>query len=65
LSRHFTLAELLGFFRRKYANVDCFTVIRSLVWFEDAESEPEPVSLMGTSWEDVKTCLRAAVAALD
>ncbi len=63
LERH-TLPELLDFFSSKYRASDPFTVIRSLVWFEDAEQEPDPVSMAGRTWEDVKEGVIAAVEKL-
>jgi hypothetical protein len=39
-------------------------VIRSLVYFDDAEGEAEVAALDGTSWERVKETIKAAVAGL-
>lgn len=61
---HFPLPEMIGYFTGKYASADPFTVIRSLAWFEDAESEPDPVALDGRTWAGVKDRARAAVAGL-
>lgn len=48
------LSEKLGFFSTIYPATDPFTVIRSLVWFEDAEQEPDPIPLAGQEWRDIK-----------
>jgi len=40
-------------FVRKYSNTDRFVAIRSLAWFEDAESEPQPVA--PDTWSAVKS----------
>jgi len=56
------LGEMIQFFEMKYPDTDRFTVIRSLAWYEDAESDPDPVSLTGMSWEDVKEKVSDAVA---
>lgn len=64
LLKYFTLPRMLGFFAGKYPLTDPFTVIRSLAWFEDAEAEPDPVTLDGTSWTTVKDLARKAVAGL-
>jgi predicted nucleotidyltransferase component of viral defense system len=61
LRNHHTLAEMIQWFEEKYRNADRFTVIRSLAWFEDAEAEPEPVSLDQTDWQSVKATIRAMV----
>lgn len=64
LARHHPLSAMLGWFERKYRNADRFTVIRSLAWFEDAEMEPDPVSLSDTSWQDVKSTIRRLVSGI-
>lgn len=64
LLEHHTLPQLLDFFASKYRASDPFTVIRSLVWFEDAEQEPDPVSMAGKTWEDVKARVIAAMGDL-
>lgn len=58
------LQRMIGFFERKYPATDPFTVIRSLAWFEDAEMEPDPVSLRGVTWDRVKARVSEAVAGL-
>ena len=60
----FSLEEMIGFFTRKYRRTDPFVVIRSLAWFDDAEAEPDPVSLAGLTWKEVKAKTREAVAGL-
>lgn len=64
LLKHQTLIEMLGFFSRKYTNTDPFAVIRSLVWFEEAEQEPDPIPLAGQKWVKVKQVVTDAVARL-
>lgn len=64
LLEHYGTPEMLDFFCRKYPASDPFTVIRSLAWFGDAESEPDPVSLKGVTWEDVKRQVKMVVARL-
>jgi hypothetical protein len=36
-------------------------LMRSLAYFEDAESDEDPVSLTGVSWEEVKGGIMGAV----
>ena len=64
LERHHSLPTMLEWFETKYLAADRFTVIRSLGWFEDAELEPDPVSLIGNDWQSVKTQLRSMVSKL-
>jgi hypothetical protein len=40
-------------------------VIRSLAWFEDADEEPDPISLVNAAWPDVKASISEAVACLN
>lgn len=61
---HHALEEMLGWFEAKYRNSDRFTVIRSLGWFEDADIEPDPVSLRGAKWDDVKALVRSEIVKL-
>lgn len=65
LQQHVPLPKMIEWFEQKYRSADRFTVIRSLVWFEDAELDPDPVSLTATTWQDVKNAIRNAVAKLD
>jgi hypothetical protein len=64
LLKHFSLTEMLGFFSQKYPNTDPFAVIRSLAWFEDAEQEPDPIPMIGQSWESVKRIVSDSVGGL-
>ena len=51
------MARLRRVLLEKYGDrrVNCYHVVRSLVFFEEAEGEPDPVSLNGTTWEEVKS----------
>ena len=63
LLKKYSLAELIGFFEKKYSNIkyNILHVFKSLVYFEDAENEPSPIMLRETNWEDVKDVIRKAV----
>jgi len=50
----YSLPELLDFFEKKYRNINSFTVVKSLTYFDDADIEPDPVSLNGMSWNQIK-----------
>lgn len=58
---HFELPELFDFYTRKFKSRDTFHVLRSLSYFEDAEDEPDPVTLKGQTWESVKHRIGEAV----
>ncbi|MEN8795618.1 MAG: nucleotidyl transferase AbiEii/AbiGii toxin family protein [Akkermansiaceae bacterium] len=53
LLREFSMKELLDFYLRKYPNVDAFTAVRSLGYFDDAETDPDPQGAL-ESWTTVK-----------
>ncbi len=61
LLREFELAEMLEFYERKYPEHDVFPVLKSLVYFEDAEGEPELVMVEAVDWEVVKERMRKIV----
>lgn len=61
LLKLFSLTELLSFFEEKYAQINSFTVMKSLTYFADAEADPEPMSLVDTSWHEVKSTLSSLV----
>lgn len=64
LDRHRTLPDYLDLFRRKYSRRDVGHVVRSLVYFADAEEDPPLKLLEPISWDQVKADLRGAVASL-
>jgi hypothetical protein len=58
LLNYFSLRELLDFYNEKYADGSEFLVIKSLQYFEDAESEEFPEMIMPVGWEELKTKIR-------
>lgn len=64
LYRGTALDAALDMFRRKYANEDVGHVIRSLVYFEDADREPRPDGLTNAQWHRVQSDLRRWVRQL-
>lgn len=55
---YFSIQDLFEFFERKYQQLNSFTVVKSLVYFADADLQPEPISLQNVNWRDVKENLR-------
>ena len=51
------LARALDLFCRKYGESGRLLAVRSLLWFDDAEVEPDPMYLNGWSWSDVRSRL--------
>lgn len=58
---HYSLPEMLEFFKRKYQNDDIGYVVMSLTYFEDAENQDDPVVFQKMTWDDVKNKVRATV----
>ncbi len=54
LLQHFSLAEMINFYLQKYADGSLFLVVKSLVYFEDAEQDMMPFMLIPVKWEIVK-----------
>ena len=61
LLQHFTLAEMVVFFEKKFPQVGTFHVIRSLTWFEDAEKDQDPDLFEEVSWHEVKIFITTTV----
>lgn len=61
LLQHYSLAEILGFYKQKYAQNDIWFIVRSLTYFEDAEHSEEPIVLHNQKWEQVKLAIINAV----
>jgi hypothetical protein len=61
---HFTLDEMLGLYRRKFAVEDVGHVVMSLTYFDDAELEETPEMLWDIDWEGVKKTIEGWVSGL-
>jgi len=60
LQRH-SLSQLLDWYAAKYPDGNAYLVLRSLVYFEDAEIEPMPNMLKPVEWDAVKRTIESAV----
>jgi hypothetical protein len=58
---HRPLQELLSDYQRKFGVEDIGPVLYGLVYFEDADEEPNPVTLWEVSWSEVKNEIRSWV----
>ena len=54
LLKHYSLSEILQFYRQKYPENSFFRALMSLTYFDDAELQMMPVMLSGVSWEEMK-----------
>jgi len=57
----FSLDEMIGFYRAKYSSRDIFHLLRSLVYFNDAELQKDPDPLKKVTWSQVKSKVQKAV----
>ncbi len=58
---HYTIKEMIGLYKQKYTSDDIGFVVRSLIYFDDAELQSDPISLKNTRWPDVKKKIEIAV----
>ncbi len=61
LLQHFSLNEMLGFYKIKYNTNSIYNVIRSLVYFADAENEPMPKMYISVIWDEVKSVIKESI----
>ena len=64
LDRYRSLPDYLDLFKQKFSKRDIGHVVRSLVYFAEADDDPPLKLLEPISWDQVKTDLKAAVAGL-
>ena len=62
LLNHFSMKEIIQFHRQKFPdNSILISIPSALTYFEDAENSPDPISLKGQTWYQVKKTLQQAV----
>ncbi len=65
LLQQFALPEILDLYHKKYQHSTIFHVIKSLTWFEDAETDPDPIVLdKKITWQKVKNRISETVSKL-
>ena len=57
--------SLIDHYRRKYSMKDRWHVLRSLVYFADADRQRMPLMLWDVGWRTIKTTIRGWVKAMD
>ena len=60
LLQYYTFDDLFKFYHDKYPYDDTFAVIRSVIYFDDAEQTTAPESLDGMTWNKVKKTITKA-----
>ena len=61
LLQSFTLDDILDMYSRKYSDGSLFIVMKSLTYFDDAETDPMPNVLNDTTWKIAKDSIRTVV----
>lgn len=62
LLKLYTLADIINWYNLKYPNQQLLISIpNALIYFEDADESPDPISLLGQSWEGVKDFIKLKV----
>ncbi|MBW6460533.1 MAG: nucleotidyl transferase AbiEii/AbiGii toxin family protein [Bacteroidales bacterium] len=64
LLRDFSLEVMFGFYERKYKSNERFHLIKSLIYFSDAEKEPDPITFIPMEWNEVKKTIQETVRLL-
>lgn len=54
LLQHYSLEEILSFYKLKYPEYSEYRALLSMTYFEDAEMQEMPSMLINTSWDDMK-----------
>ena len=61
LIRHLGVDSLIDIYQTKYPKHDPMIVLRSMIYFDDAEDDNDPELLLNQEWDDVKTEIEEAV----
>lgn len=64
LLNHFSLSQMLAFYREKYGQESDFMVVKSLEYFDDADKNDDPIMLTPYNWEAIKERITAEVRKL-
>jgi len=62
LLKNFTLEEMVKYYELKYHDGSTFLVLKSLVYFDDADSDVQPKMLIKTDWEEIKKTISESVS---
>lgn len=59
---HFSLEEILHFYAAKYNDSSVFMAMKSLAYFDDAETDPMPDMFVNQSWQQVKAYILSKIS---
>lgn len=63
LLQHYSLTEIMGFYKQKYPEYSEYRAILSMTYFEDAEMQDMPKMFTKTPWDEMKKSIVKAVEA--
>ncbi len=61
LLQKYSLKEMIAFYNTKYADGSEFMVLKSLTYFEDAQSEEIPILFQKLDWNEIKFSIQKAI----
>ena len=61
LLKKYSLSDMFKLFSKKYPEIAHFHILKSLAYFDDAETEFDPISLNNTTWKQVKMIINNKV----
>ena len=61
LLQHYTLSEIMTFYRQKYPEFSEYRALLSMTYFEDAEMQDMPLMFIDTPWTEMKKSIIKAV----
>ena len=61
LLEHYSIEQMLAFYKKKYSTHDIFHLLRALIYFTDAEKQKDPDPIKKITWKQVKTKIEKAV----
>ena len=61
LLKSYELEQMLSFFEKKFPDTNKFHILKSLTYFDDADSEPNPQTIENVEWETVKSVITDSV----
>lgn len=63
LLQHYSLTEIMGFYKQKYPEFSEYRALLSMTYFDDAEMQDMPKMFIDTPWEEMKSAIIQAVKA--
>ena len=60
---HYSLSEIMGFYKQKYPEFSEYRALLSMTYFEDAEMQDMPKMFISTPWDEMKKMILNVVRA--